>query len=317
MSHEMETMFSVKEVPWHKLGKIVQEAPNAEEAIKLAGLDWTVGLKNLVTTEGIPVPQMAVIRESDNGVLGVVGKNWTPVQNTKAFSFFDPFVDSGECTFETAGSLMNGKKVWILAKINRKPMQIAKGDEVAKYVMLSNGHDGLTAVKVGFTPIRIVCANTLRMAEGERKGNALLSIRHKQTVNEALDKVRDIVNVADQRFEATAEQYRQMLKMNVSKGTIDRFVKEVFFTHEEIKQRQEVRLEKMTETITRLFETGYGNNLKNVSGTGWALYNAATQYLSYDSGRTEDTRLNGLWFGGMQATQNKKAFDFVMSQVGG
>lgn len=316
MAHLMETMFSVKEVPWHRLGKIVQNAPTAEEAIKLAGLDWTVGLKNLITTEGIPVPQMAVLRESDNGVLGVVGKNWTPVQNTKAFAFFDPFIESGECSFETAGSLMNGKRVWILAKINRKPMQITKGDEVAKYVMLSNGHDGFTAVKVGFTPIRIVCANTLRMAESEHYGNALLSIRHKQTVNEALDKVRDIVNVADQRFEATALQYKQMLKVGVDKKTIDQFVKHVFFTTEELKQRQEVRLEKMTETITKLFETGYGNNLKNVSGTGWALYNAATQYLSYDSGRSEDTRLNGLWFGGMQAIQNKKAFDFVMKQAG-
>lgn len=312
MAHLIEQMFSVEQTPWHRLGKVVYQAPNAEEAINLAGLNWQVNLKPLFTEDGVKVKNRAVVRSDNNDVLGVVGKDWTPVQNSKAFEFFDKFIDAKECTFETAGSLMSGRKVWILAKINREPITVTKNDIVNKYILLSMGHDGLNAVKAGFTPIRVVCANTLRMAE-ENHNSHFFSLRHSKQVNSALDEVKQTINAADRAFNATGEQYKRMLKVGVKKKDIERFVKFVFFSDQELKQRQETRFDKMNETITKLFETGYGNNLKNVSGTGWALYNSATQYLSYDAGRNDDSRLNGLWFNGSQARQNQKAFEFILN----
>jgi phage/plasmid-like protein (TIGR03299 family) len=314
VAHLVENMFSVKEVPWHKLGKIVSEAPNVTEAIKLAGLDWTVEKKQLFTQEGVLAPAMAVVRNTDNSVLGVVGKQWTPVQNEKAFEFFNEFVEKGECSLETAGSLKNGQRIFVLAKLNRDPMRIVGDDLVNKYLLLSNGHDGYCSVRVGFTPIRVVCANTLHQADNH-KSSMHLRIAHKSKVNESLDKVQETINAANARFEATADQYRAMLRMNVTTDDIKKFVNVVFVPEKMDHERQEIRLNNMTETITKIFETGYGMNIKGVSGTGWALYNAATQYLSHEFGRNEEARVNGLWFNGVNSKLNKKAFDYVMEEV--
>jgi hypothetical protein len=116
MSHEIETMFSVRETPWHGLGTIVQEAPTAADAIKLAKLDWRVTTAPLFMSDGKPVKAKAVVRESDGRILGHhVGAKWTPLQNDHAFDWFNPLVESGDCKFETAGSLRSGERVWILA----------------------------------------------------------------------------------------------------------------------------------------------------------------------------------------------------------
>jgi phage/plasmid-like protein (TIGR03299 family) len=314
MAHNVENMFSVKEVPWHGLGKIVTEAPNVQEAIKIAGLDWSVEKKELFTKDGVLAPEMAVVRDLDKSILGVVGKNWTPVQNIKAFEFFNKFLEQGQATMETAGSLNKGQRIFILARLNRDPMMIAKDDLVNKYILLSNGHDGRSAVRVGFTPIRVVCANTLRMAD-EHHHSKQIRITHSSKVNDALDLVQQSMDAANQSFEATAEQYRAMLRLRVNKRTLEQFVKVVFGYNTADQERAQTRLDNMTREITKLFETGYGNDARGVKGTGWALYNAATQYLTHEAGNSAETRLNGLWFNGTQAAQNKKAFDFVMSEV--
>src|SRR4051794_31311156 len=111
MAHLIENMFSVRETPWHRLGSVVQEAPTAEEAIRLAGLDWSVGLEPVSLADGREAPARATVRSSDRSILGVVGPRWHPLQNADAFKWFDPFIASGEATFETAGSLDGGRRV--------------------------------------------------------------------------------------------------------------------------------------------------------------------------------------------------------------
>jgi phage/plasmid-like protein (TIGR03299 family) len=100
-----------------------------------------------------------------------------PLQNDQAFQFFDPFVSSGLVTLETAGSLREGKRVWILARIaENSDVGIVGDDIVRKYLLLSNSHDGTTAVRVGFTPIRVVCANTLAMAVRNGQSQLILNL---------------------------------------------------------------------------------------------------------------------------------------------
>jgi phage/plasmid-like protein (TIGR03299 family) len=235
MAHELELingeaqMFYRGEAPWHKLGRFIEpdEALTTEDAIVAAGLDWNVSTRPLYLDDGTQAPSNAVVRDDTNGILGVVSQKYQPLQNREAFKFFDPFIESGEAMFETAGSLKDGKRIWVLAKINKDPLEIARGDVVDKYILLSNGHDGLVSVRAGFTPIRVVCQNTLSMATSN-DASQLIRLKHTKNLQENLDKVAEIMNVANASFEATAEQYRFLANRTVSQADLERYVKLVF-----------------------------------------------------------------------------------------
>lgn len=328
MAHDLEIingeaqMFSVRETPWHGLGKIVSSAPTAAEAIRLAGLDWKVIENQIYHCQPQLQGEMtqitshkAIVRETDDKVLGIVGKDYTPLQNDKAFDFFNPFIESGLASFETAGSLRDGKTIWVLAKLNKTPIEIGKGDIVNKYLLLSNGHDGLMAVRTGFTPIRVVCNNTLAMSH-ENANSKLLRIFHSRNVNVRLEAVQQIINAADAKFEATADQYRALSRSDVDQKKLAKYVEIVFGFSGVDEQRRQIAKEKITENITRLFETGVGQDLKGAKGTYWGLYNAVTEMLSWEKGRTEDSRLNSLWFG--QAKQvNQNALSVALKMAVG
>lgn len=309
MAHQLEQMFSVKETPWHGLGRIIQEAPTAEEAIKLAGLDWQVVEQPIFRAEEgeayklIP-SHKSVVRASDNSTLGVVSQKFTPLQNSEAFEFFNPFIESGLATFETAGSLRNGKTVWVLARLNKAPIEVGKGDAVNKFLMLSNSHDGTMAVRTGFTPIRVVCANTLAMSHAA-KDSKLLRVMHSKQVKIRLDAIQQIVNAADAKFEATAEQYRKLVRTDVDQKALAAYVEVVFGYSAVEEERRAIAKKRTIEDITRLFETGRGSELSTAKGTYWGLYNAVTEYLSYDYGKTQDSRLNSLWFGESARVSNR------------
>lgn len=167
MSANVETMFSVRETPWHGLGRIVMDAPASREALELAGLDWQVESRNIYSGTGAMIPgYRANVRSTDEAVLGVVSDRYRIVQNEEAFQFTDDLLGEG-VTYETAGSLQGGKKVWMLAKLPEK--YIIAGDEVTPYLVFFNSHDGSSGVKVAMTPIRVVCQNTLNLALGTAK----------------------------------------------------------------------------------------------------------------------------------------------------
>jgi phage/plasmid-like protein (TIGR03299 family) len=319
MAHELENMMYVGQTPWHGLGKKVDQAPSIEEAIILAGLDWKVKVEQLQTKEGEKVESYITRRESDKRILGVVGSRYHPLQNKEAFNFFKPFVEQG-CTIDTAGSLKSGQKVWMLAKIGSDPLKITKEDVVEKYLLLSNSHDGTTSVRVGFTPIRVVCNNTLSMAHGSDKSQ-LIRIHHTKSVQANLEAIQETINIANQRFETTAEKYRALLKKQVNKKDIEKFVHQVFFPQvvdfkaDDLSARQLNAYNEMNNTITRLFERGRGNDMQSVKGTYWALYNGVTEYLSYEANKDQDSRLTSLWFGQNEKV-NERALDLALVMAG-
>ena len=162
MPANVESMFYVRKVPWHGLGTMVMEAPTSEAALRLAGLDWNVIQRPIVTEDGIPIPGFkANLREMDEKVLGVVTDRYKVVQNTDAFSFTDSLVGEG-VKYETAGSLQGGRRTWLLAKLPQR--YIISGDEITPYLVFMNSHDGSGSIKVAMTPVRIVCENTLNLA---------------------------------------------------------------------------------------------------------------------------------------------------------
>lgn len=352
MPANVETMFSVKQTPWHGLGVVIVDAPSITEGIKLAGLDWDVEVQSLVRPDGVNVDDFAkvFVRKDKNATLGVVGPNTHPLQNRHAFDFFQPFVDAKEAFLETAGSLDEGKKVWVMAKISRPNAEIVKGDEIAKFVLLSNSHDGTTAVRVGFTPIRVVCANTLAMAHSD-KASKLLRVRHSKQVKQNLDAIQETINLANEEFEATAEQFRFLASRQINAADLRKYVKLVFKMEDddklstrssniikEILAKHEQRTGMLMEAVrnlsapkemlmlnpigqslaldevTKNFEAGRGTENPASRGSYWTAYNAVNEYLNYSRGHTADTRLNSLWFG-QNAAANKTALEIAVEMA--
>lgn len=178
MPANVETMFSVRETPWHGLGRIIMDAPASREALELAGLDWQVESRNIYSDTGAMIPgYRANVRSTDDAVLGVVSDRYRIVQNEEAFQFTDDLLGEG-VTYETAGSLQGGRKVWMLARLPRK--YLIAGDQVVPYLVIFNSHDGSSGVKVAMTPIRVVCQNTLNLALNTAKRS--WTARHTENV---------------------------------------------------------------------------------------------------------------------------------------
>jgi phage/plasmid-like protein (TIGR03299 family) len=245
------------------------------------------------------VTHRATVRATDQSILGVVGPKYKPLQNADAFGWFQPFLEAGGAHLTTAGSLCEGRKVWVMAEIG-DPLAIVKGDEVRRFVLLSNSHDGTQSVRVGFTPIRVVCANTLAMAHSDATSQ-LLRMRHTSGLKDVMAEVRDIMQLANSEFEATAEQYRKLAASKVAnRNDLREYVKRVMMLTDNPKKEGELT-KKSADTyaaILEAFDSGRGSGeLKKGKGTWWTAYNAVTEFLSYSRGKTADGRLDSLWFG--------------------
>ena len=177
MAHEIEMVNGVAqmayagELPWHGLGSQVSDDISTDGMMEAAGLDWSVTKQPMYYMDDLgemgEVPgKSALVRSSDNKVMDIVGQDWNPVQNAEAFEFFREFVDSGDMKMHTAGSLKGGKMVWALAKVNDGfTIKTAQGeDSVESYLLFSNPHQYGKSIDVRFTPIRVVCNNTLTLS---------------------------------------------------------------------------------------------------------------------------------------------------------
>lgn len=293
MSHEVEQMFYVGKKPWHGLGVEVSEDIGIEEGIEVAGLNWPVGKKPLYLDDGTLVPDFyATVRESDNSILGVVGSRYSVYQNIDAFKWFEPYLESKLAKLHTAGSLQNGRRVWVLAKINGI-FSVAKNDDVELFLLLSHAHDGSLQVDVGTTPQRVVCANTLKMAHNDL-ASKLFRVKHNnKDISRSVDNLRHDIEKIIFGFDTTLDAYRRLTYKSMNSEKLRDYVNSVF----EAKGVVSTRTKNQMDRVEQLFDTGMGNNLSSVAGTAWAAYNAVTQWLSYERGNSVDSRINSLWFG--------------------
>lgn len=181
------------ETPWHKLGTRLERPATASEAITAAGLDYTVELKELATTDGSQVPQRkAVVRGDTERVLGVEGNSYVPMQNVECFSFLDAVVTE---RVSHSGSTRQGERIWLLAKLPGYIRVRGSDDVTEKFLLLSNSHNGTSALRVYFTPIRVVCANTLAMAERKSRGHGM-SVLHKGDLGAKVHEAQTVLGLA-------------------------------------------------------------------------------------------------------------------------
>ena len=305
------------EIPWHGLGTRLQKPATSEEAIVAAGLDWEVVKKPVYVKldKRFQVKDtFAMVRKdkwqnNECDLLGVVGKNYTPVQNKDAFNFFDSIVGDKKAIYHTAGSLSNGKIIWILAKLPGY-IRVVGNDISEKFLLLSNSHDGSSMVQIKFTPIRVVCQNTLTIAMN--KGETL-KVKHSRDVKDRLKQASELLGIVNDKYETIERSFKNMARVQLNEKRLNEYVKTIF--PDPIDELQYATVDNNREMVRELFEQGLGNNLPGVAGTLWAGYNAVTELIDHKiTKQNKDMRTKSIWFGnGYNVKQ--KAFDVANDKM--
>ena len=316
MAHELEMidgqaqMAYVGDVPWHGLGTKVSPDLSPQQIMVKAGLDWKVEkCPTFASKDGvdlIPTGSHALLRSSDNKVLTQVGDGWNPVQNETAFEFFNEYVMAGDMEMHTAGSLKGGQIVWALAKV-KESFDILGDDQVDSYLLFSNPHQYGKAVNVRFTPIRVVCNNTLSLSLGAFSNNSI-NISHRSEFNP--EQVKEAMGIAHEKF----EKYREICEfLSTKKFTMESLIgyyNDVFPRTYKGKNPPVVKsYSDLTTNAKKAFdclETQPGANYGE--GTWWQALNSVTYMTDHLMGRSLDSRLSSSWFGSNQVRKEKAVY---------
>jgi len=280
MAHELESSFYFGEVPWHGLGTPVEGALTSQDALVKAGLDWEVEIQPVfIHYQGNPLNAInipdakAVVRKTDGAALGVVGNRYTPVQNVEAFKFFDGLTQGNFAMYHTAGSLRGGKKTWILAKL---PDVIKIRDDVVdKYLLLYNSFDGTTPFSVQFTPVRVVCMNTLTMALGQVVGERF-RMRHTTNVMSKVSSAQQLLGLTNQFYVNFQEIANRMAVLALPAPKMENYIISSLGIKEEDKAMWRPMEQYAFTKTMELVEVG--KTTPQSKGTLWGAYNAVTEY---------------------------------------
>ena len=304
MAHELEMvngvaqMAYVGDVPWHGLGTQLEEGVTPKEMMKAAGVDWRVQeLESFVEFDGnkVPTGQKALVRETDGRVLTQVGKNWHPVQNEEAFEFFSEFTERGQMQMHTAGSLKNGEIVWALAKVDDE-FELFNGDRVESYMLFSNPHQYGKTIDIRFTPIRVVCNNTLTLSL-QQQGQAAVRVNHRSQFD--ADSVKEMMGIAHFKM----NQYKEMAAFLGAKRASNEKLKEYFGELMGMSNKNEKELSRTAQRTMDVLHTQPGAQF--AEGSWWSAFNAVTYMTDHELGRSADTRMQSAWYGANRNLKTK------------
>lgn len=279
MAANVETMFYTREKPWHGLGTMVAEAPNSKDALRLAGLNWKV-LQEPVYTENEELIQgyKANVRDTDRKVLGVVTDRYKVIQNEEAFAFTDTLLGEG-VRYETAGSLQEGRRVWMLARLPRE--FIIGGERISPYMVFSNTHDGSGAVKTALTPIRVVCNNTLNLAL--RTAKRSWSMIHTGDISGKIEEAKNTLLLADEYMTALGQEFENLRKIKLSEKQVLDYIKSLLPMEENYSLLQKRGVEKLRADMKmRYFDAP---DLKDVGNNGYRFVNAVSDFATHSTPR--------------------------------
>ncbi|WPO84163.1 DUF932 domain-containing protein [Chryseobacterium sp. JJR-5R] len=327
------SFFSVKEKAWHNLGQIVQEYPTSEDAIKFAGLDYEVEKSPLFTkgagiienTNGIEmidseldVPNyFANIRTDNNTVLGVVGRDYHIVQNREAFSFFDAIVGGNNgILYETAGALGNGERIFITAKLPDY-IRVGNGDDITeKYIFLTTSHDGSGSITAAFTPVRIVCQNTLN-ASLKNMSN-VVRIRHTAGAKQRLDDAYKVMGLANKLSNELESTFNHWAKIKVGDDEMKRLIQLALCHNKEtLHHLQKGNIDDLSTVFKNTVDDAFAyamisesQQMETTKGTLFGAYNAVTGYFqNVRNYKDNEAKLQSIVLDGTAQLKSQKAFD--------
>lgn len=262
--------------PWHGMGIRLEAPPTSKEALIAAELDWKVEKKDIFVNGVVAPGYKATVRDRDGMILGVVSDRYKVVNNEDAFEFVDNLVDGVNTTYETAGSLRNGKTVWMLAKL---PDEKILGDEIAQYLCFTNTHDGTGSVKVFFTPIRVVCNNTLSYAIESSPRSWYAT--HAGNIQGKLHEAQETLFRANQVMTDMKKDADELVRKKLSDLQIASIINQLFpDVNPSMSQRQQDNIMTMKKKFINCYNM---DDLANFKGTGWGVVNAAADYVAHQS----------------------------------
>lgn len=288
MAHMVETMAYAGEVPWHGLGHKVPNDLSTDQMMVAAGLDWTVEKKQAYINVGdrkVAINAQALVRSSDDSVLDVVTNEWNPVQNVEAFDFFREFVEAGDMEMHTAGALRDGQIVWCLAKV-KDSFDLFGGDQVDSYMLFTNPHRFGQSLDIRFTPIRVVCNNTLTLAMRSESTGQNFKLTHRREF--VADQAKVAMGIAHEKL----DKYRDMAKFLGSKRYNNETITEYF---SRLFPASKDKMSKRAGASLEVLHTQPGAEF--AEGSWWQAFNAVTFQTDHTFGRSADTRLQSAWFG--------------------
>ena len=296
MAHMVETMAYAGETPWHGLGVQVPADLSPAQMLEKAGLDWTVEKVPAFAEIGgkkTSVGWSALVRSNDEKVLSVVSNDWNPVQNHEAFEFFHEYCAIGDMEMNTAGSLRDGQIVWGLAKV-KQSFELFKGDTVDSYLLFTNPHKFGQSIDVRFTPIRVVCNNTLTLSL-EQKADRVVKKSHRTQFDPAM--VKEQLGIATDKLAKYKEMAQFLGSKRYNNESLTDYFNKIFpvIAYNKEKGPQRKILSKSAERALEVIHTQPGANY--AEGSWWQAFNAVTYLTDHEIGRSVDTRLQSAWFG--------------------
>lgn len=282
---------------WHNLGIVTSDAMTWQQAMSLAGLDWTVSKRELQTADGAKIRgAMAIFRDSNNAELGIVGPDYSPIQNRTAFDFCDVLLESaGGAHYEAAGALGFGEKIWCLARVPGADFSITGTDDKHEsYLLFCTSHDGSLAAQARLTDVRVVCWNTLQMALSA-KDSAFVKIKHTKEAERRLDSAKKLMAGCVQDAKTLSEKLNLLATRQMTKESMIDVMARLFPIREDGGKASETRRENLITEILKLYESNDNNAIPQVRGTAYNLLNAVTEYTDHFKNPriTEDRTLAG------------------------
>ena len=263
-----------------------------------AGLDWRVEeVQSYIqfNVELLPTGQKSLVRSTDGKILTNVGENWTPVQNEEAFNFFGEYVLAGNMEMHTAGSLKGGQMVWALAKV-KDSFELFGGDKVDSYLLFSNPHQYGKSIDIRFTPIRVVCNNTLSLSL-EMKADKAVKVTHRTQFNP--DSVKEALGIASEKLNSYKEMAEFLGKKRYTAEALIEYYNTVFpRTADKKTQGKKLAIDTLSRNARLCYdalETQPGSNF--AEGSWWQAFNSVTYVTDHLQGRNEDNRLYSSWYG--------------------
>lgn len=275
MAANVESMFYVRETPWHGLGTKVMEAPSSKEALILAGLNWKVLQEPIYTETGALIEgYKANVRDSDRQTLGVVTDRYKVIQNEDAFAFTDELLGEG-VRYETAGSLQGGKKVWVLAHMPHE--YIIAGEHISPYLLFSNTHDGTGAIKVALTPIRVVCNNTLNLALSTAKRS--WSMIHTGDIKEKMEEARNTLFMANEYMDCLGKEFENLRSKKLTDKQILDYIEILLPMEENFTPQQKKNIQRLQEDMKRRYFDA--PDLQDVGKNAYRWINAVSDFATH------------------------------------
>lgn len=282
MIMENDKMFSANRVkPWHYAMthdrvNLIQEAPNSHDALVAAGLDWEVKQSDTYMSNGILIPGVKTnYRVTESGTiipLGVVSSRYKIVQNTEAFEFTDNLI-GGDVRYETAGSLCNGEKVWILAKMPEKKIC---GDGVETYVAFTNSHNGKGSVKAVVTPVRICCQNSLSLALST--ANRSWSMRHQGNIESKIAEAREVLELTDIYMDQLAKQAERWANVTIDEDALQKILNKIFPVKEDDSERKKRNIQESKDQFMVCY---FAPDIVKFANSAWRVVNAASDFVTH------------------------------------